>query len=160
MTEQVARTPYCTKIRYGITGAPILDGDDMDGSHAPGVGVRPTLIELVYIPDRDGKPAHVDASVTGTWTRFGQPDPDGFGGQVATHFRNGPDGWPTWLAEEARLHDPDTVAERIRVDALKAAGVEYVDCPACGACRPVGGDCGTCAFQARIAAELEARGLR
>lgn len=99
-----ARTPYCHKIRYGITGAPILDGDDMDGSHAPGVGVVPKVIELVYSPARDGKPARVDASVTGDWTRFGEPD--GFGGQVATHFKDGPDGWPAWLAEEARLHDP------------------------------------------------------
>ena len=102
-----ARTPYCTKIRYGITGVPILTADEMDGSFAPGVGVAPKLIELAYSPARDGKPARVDASVTGDWTRFGEPD--GFGGQVATHFKNGPDGWPAWLAEEARLHDPDAV---------------------------------------------------
>ena len=98
----VDRTPYCTKIRYGITGAPVLTEDEMDGSHAPGVGVRPTLIELVYSPARDGKPASVSASVTGEWMRFGQRD----GGEVTTHFKNGPDGWPAWLAKEARLHDP------------------------------------------------------
>lgn len=105
------RTPYCHKIRYGITGAPVLDGDEMDGSHAPGVGIAPKLIELVYSPGRAGKPAHVDASVTGDWTRFGEPDD--FGGQVTTHFKSGPDGWPEWLAEEARLHDPaaDQTAE-------------------------------------------------
>lgn len=109
MTE---RTPHCTKIRYGITGAPLLTEDEMDGSHAPGVGVAPTLVELVYSPARDGKPARVDASVTGDWTRFGEPD--GFGGRVTTHFKNGPDGWPAWLAEEARLHDPAAKAERLR----------------------------------------------
>ena len=102
------RTPYCHKIRYGVTGAPTLDGDDMDGSHAPAVGVIPKLIELVYSPARDGKPARVDASVTGDWTRFGEPDD--FGGQVTTHFKNGPDAWPAWLAEEARLHDPERAA--------------------------------------------------
>jgi hypothetical protein len=96
------RTPHCTKIRYGITGAPPLDESEMDGSHAPGVGVSPTSIELVYSAARDGKPASVSASVTGDWTRFGKPD----GGQVTTHFPDGPDGWPVWLAEEARLHDP------------------------------------------------------
>ena len=96
------RTPYCHKIRYGITGAPILTEDEMDGSHAPGIGVSPTLIELVYSAARDGKPASVSASVTGSWTRFGEPAD----GQVATHFKNGPDGWPAWLVEEARLHDP------------------------------------------------------
>lgn len=107
MTDQpptVDRTPYCHKIRYGITGAPILTEDEMDGTFAPGVGVRPTLIELVYSPARDGKPARINASVTGDWMRFGKPDP--FGGQATTHFKSGPDGWPAWLAEEARLHDP------------------------------------------------------
>jgi hypothetical protein len=104
VTETPARTPYCHKIRYGITGAPILTEDDMDGSHAPGVGVEPRLIELVYSTARDGKPASVSASVTGWWTRFGRRDePDD---QVTTHFKSGPDGWPYWLAEEARLHDP------------------------------------------------------
>ena len=107
MTDQlptIVRTPYCRKIRYGITGAPILTADEMDGTFAPGVGVAPTLIELVYSPARDGKPARVDASVTGDWMRFGKPEE--FGGQVTTHFKSGPDGWPAWLAEEARLHDP------------------------------------------------------
>ncbi len=108
------RTPYCTKIRYGITGVPTLDESEMDGSHAPGVGVRPTLIELVYSAARDGKPATVSASVTGEWMRFGQRDPGGFGGQVDVHFKSGPDGWPAWLAEEARLHDPATEVERLR----------------------------------------------
>ncbi len=102
------RTPYCHKIRYGITGAPILTEDDMDGSHAPGVGVEPRLIELVYSTARDGKPASVSASVTGWWTRFGRRDePDD---QMTTHFKSGPNGWPEWLAEEARLHDPDAAA--------------------------------------------------
>lgn len=103
MTE---RTPYCHKIRYGITGAPILDGDDMDGTHAPGVGLAPKVIELVYSAARDGKAASVAASVTGDWTRFGQRDPDGFGGQVTTHFGGDPSGWPEWLAAEVRMHDP------------------------------------------------------
>jgi len=26
--------------------------------------------------------------------------------ELLHHFKNGPDGWPEWLAEEARLHDP------------------------------------------------------
>lgn len=106
MTDQTARTPYCRKIRYGITGAPTLTEDEMDGSHAPGIGVAPALIELVYSAARDGKPASVTASVTGCWTRFGERAD----GQVTVHFKNGPDGWPAWLAKEARLHDP--AAER------------------------------------------------
>jgi hypothetical protein len=106
------RTPYCTKIRYGITGAPILTGDEMDGTFAPGVGIVPNLIELVYSPARDGKPASVTASVTGAWTRFGERNPDGFGGQMTTHFTKSLDSWPAWLATEARLHDPAVVSAR------------------------------------------------
>lgn len=126
------RTPYCHKIRYGITGAPILTEDEMDGSHAPGMGVSPTLIELIYSAARDGKPATVSASVTGSWTRFGQPAD----GQVTTHFTNGPDGWPEWLAEEARLHNPDAAmapqsvsrADVLRdaADALPEADLPFV----------------------------------
>jgi hypothetical protein len=100
------RTPYCHKIRYGITGAPTLTEDEMDGSHAPGIGVAPSLIELVYSAARDGKPASVSASVTGAWTRFGERAD----GQVTAHFADGPDSWPDWLAEEARLHDPAAVS--------------------------------------------------
>jgi hypothetical protein len=102
MTDQPTRTPYCTKIRYGITGAPILDCDEMDGSHAPGVGVAPKLVELVYSAPRDGKAAAVSASVTGGWTRFGRPGD----GEIAVHFTSDPASWPAWLAAEARLHDP------------------------------------------------------
>lgn len=102
MTNHIVRTPYCHKIRYGITGAPTIDESEMDGSHAPGIGVRPSLIELVYSSARDGKPASVSASVTGEWTRFGKPAD----GQVAVHFKGAVGSWPAWLAEEARLHDP------------------------------------------------------
>jgi hypothetical protein len=103
MNNQTARTLYAHKIRYGITGAPMLTEDEMEGSHAPGIRVAPALIELVYSAPRDGKPASVSASVTGPWTRFGERAD----GQMAVHFKNGPEGWPVWLAEEARLHDPD-----------------------------------------------------
>lgn len=106
------RTPYAHKVRYGVTGAPILTEDQMDGSHAPGVGISPTLIELAYIPARYDKPARIDASVTGWWTRFGKLDE--FGGQMTTHFKNGPEGWPAWLAEEARLHDQAEAQQEVR----------------------------------------------
>jgi hypothetical protein len=106
--DMITRTPYCHKIRYGVTGAPALTGDEMEGSHRPGIGLDPTLIELIYSPARDGKPATVSASVTGWWMDDGevsQPQDS-----VATHFRNGPDGWPVWLVEEARIHGPAPAA--------------------------------------------------
>jgi hypothetical protein len=107
VTDQTARTPYCRKIRYGITGAPTLTEDEMDGSYAPGIGAAPTLIELVYHSARDGKPASVTASETGSWMRLGQRAD----GQVTVHFAGSLDSWPQWLAAEARMHDPDVPAD-------------------------------------------------
>ncbi|MDX2696035.1 hypothetical protein [Streptomyces ipomoeae] len=43
--------------------------------------------------------------------------------------------------------------EAYRVAVLTKAGVEYEDCPVCGAAQAVGRPCNTCAFRARIAAE-------
>lgn len=106
----IFRTPYCRKVRYGVTGAPILDEGEMDGTFAPGVGLDPALIEFVYSSARDGRAARVDASVTGWWTRFGKRE--AINDQMTTHFVDGPDGWPAWLAEEARLHDPAAVSGR------------------------------------------------
>ncbi|MGW0948516.1 hypothetical protein ACWD4O_39000 [Streptomyces sp. NPDC002623] len=101
------RTPYCHKVRYGVTSAPVIDESHMDGSYAPGIGVSPVLVELVYSAARDGKPASVNATVNGWWMRHGervQPE-----GKVDVYFADGPDGWPAWMAEEARLHDPAVV---------------------------------------------------
>ncbi|MFI8872422.1 hypothetical protein [Streptomyces sp. NPDC055243] len=124
------RTPYCHKIRYGITGAPTLTEDEMSGSHAPGVGISPTLIELVYSAARDDKPARISASVTGWWTRFGKRDEPA--NEMTTHFADGPDGWPGWLAEEARLHDPAAApsapAERCGDVLTPVLGGESTEC--------------------------------
>jgi hypothetical protein len=119
MTDQITRTPYAHKIRYGITGTPVLTQDEMDGSHAPGIGVAPALVELVYNAPRDGKPASVSASVTGWWTRFGERAD----GQVTVHFADGPGGWPAWLAAEARLHDPDAAVSAGRAPAADRAAL-------------------------------------
>ena len=60
---------------------------------------------------------------------------------------------------DARKTELDKRLDALIVAALLAAGVQYVDCPVCGAAQPVAGECGTCAFNARMAAELAARGL-
>ena len=102
MTDQTARTPYCHKIRYGITGAPELPG--CEGSYAPEITIAPKVIEFVYSVAREGQPACVDAAVTGSWMRDGErvlPDRE-----ITHHYAHGPEGWPGWLVEEARLHDP------------------------------------------------------
>lgn len=64
--------------------------------------------------------------------------------------------FPLDTAAEAEL---DVRLDALIVEALVKAGVQYVDCPVCGAAQPVDGACGTCAFKARMAAELAARGL-
>jgi hypothetical protein len=61
--------------------------------------------------------------------------------------------------DEAATTELDQRLDALVVEALVKAGVQYVDCPACGAAQPVGGECGNCAFKARMAAELAERGL-
>ena len=61
--------------------------------------------------------------------------------------------------DEIAEHELDTRLDALIVEALIKAGVQYVDCPACGAAQAVGRPCDTCAFKARMAAELAARGM-
>lgn len=61
--------------------------------------------------------------------------------------------------DEAATAELDTRLDALIVEALLAAGVQYVDCPVCGAAQPVVGKCGNCAFKAWVAAEQAARGL-
>lgn len=67
----------------------------------------------------------------------------------------------TTAAVRGRCDEAAMIAlvDAVVTEALIAAGVQYVDCPVCGAGRPVVGDCPTCTFKARMAAELAARGL-
>jgi hypothetical protein len=61
--------------------------------------------------------------------------------------------------DEAATAELDLRLDALVVEALLAAGVQYVDCQVCGAAQSVGDPCGNCAFKARMAAELAARGL-
>jgi hypothetical protein len=61
--------------------------------------------------------------------------------------------------DEAATAELDKRLDALVVEALLKAGVQYVDCPVCGAAQPVGGECGMCAFTARMAAELAVRGM-
>lgn len=60
---------------------------------------------------------------------------------------------------EARERELDAKLDALVAEALLAAGVQYIDCQACGAARPVDGECGTCTYKAWVAAELAARGM-
>lgn len=61
--------------------------------------------------------------------------------------------------DEAATAELDLRLDALVVEALVKAGVQHVDCPACGAARPVAGECGNCAFKAWVAAEQAARGM-
>ena len=116
MTDETVRTPYAHKIRYGVTSAPHLPSVDL-----PEFGVIPTLVELIYSAARDDRPARVSASVTGYLTRDGKKVRPV--SQVAQHYSAGPNGWPEWLAAEARLH-----AAGIRDAARQASGQATAVC--------------------------------
>lgn len=123
MTDQTARTLYAHKIRYGVTGAPLLPNPDL-----PTFGVIPALVELVYSAARDGRPGCIGASVTGCLHRDGeavQPE-----SQTTQHYSNGPDGWPQWLANEARHHAGirDTARTAAGQQVAVCAMPEFMDC--------------------------------
>lgn len=61
--------------------------------------------------------------------------------------------------DEAGTAELDRRLDAVVTEALIKAGVQYVDCQACGAAQPVGGECGNCAYKAWVAAELAARGM-
>lgn len=61
--------------------------------------------------------------------------------------------------DEASTAELDRRLDAVIAEALIKAGVQYIDCQVCGAAQGVGRPCDTCAFKARMAAELAARGL-
>ncbi|MFD9564413.1 hypothetical protein [Streptomyces sp. NPDC059994] len=118
------RTPRCLKIRYRVADAPEVP---VEVYNAPDITLAPTFVEIRYLAPLGVQPAFVDATVTGYWMRGGervQPEKE-----MLHHFKNGPDGWPEWLAAEARLHDPqaDDAArrEQIRRALAEADGFNY-----------------------------------
>lgn len=131
------RTPYCHKVRYGVTDAPIIDGDQMIGSYAPGVGIAPVLIELVYSSPLPDRPSSVSATINGVCTRFGEPErPER---TMNAHFNDGPAGWPAWLAEEARLHDPNEVVDDDTPEGRRAESHDFQATSEACTCTDAGG---------------------
>jgi hypothetical protein len=95
------RTPRCLKTRYNVTDAPQIACGE--GSHAPGITLRPTEVEISYTAPYNGHPARVDALVDGCWTLNGTLLK---GEDVTEYYRNGAD-WPDWVTQEAREMNPD-----------------------------------------------------
>lgn len=93
------RIPIAHSVRYAARGLP-----DVPFLYGPGV-IRASEITLTYRAAPDSQLGRVHAYVKGRlWVDEREvPTADGYG----QHYDDGLDGWPEWLAEEARLHDPD-----------------------------------------------------
>lgn len=93
------RIPIAHSVRYAARGLP-----EVPFLYGPGA-IRPSEITLTYRAAPDSQLGRVHAYVKGRlWVDEREvPTTDGYG----QHYDDGLDEWPEWLAEEARLHDPD-----------------------------------------------------
>jgi hypothetical protein len=105
VTDQPAidRIPLAHSVHYAVRGAP-----EVPNQYGPGVLV-PSEITITYKSATDSQLGRIHAYVAGRIWVDGKETPLLPGGLYGQHYFDGLDGWPEWLAEEARLHDPDTV---------------------------------------------------
>lgn len=108
MTEQpyVLRVPLAHSVRYVARDLP-----DVPNQYGPGT-LRPSEITLTYRSAPDSQLGRVHAYVAGRIWVDGTELPVLPTGLYGQHYDEGLDGWPDWLIEEARLHDPETVRPR------------------------------------------------
>jgi hypothetical protein len=97
------RIPIGRNVTYAVRGMP-----PVANAYGPGFLV-PTEVSLTYRAAEDSQLGRFHAYVKGQWLRDGEVVPSGekLPGQ---HYNGDPANWPEWLAEEARLHDPDAAA--------------------------------------------------
>jgi hypothetical protein len=96
----IDRIPIAHSVRYVARGLP-----EVPNQYGPGV-LAPSEITLTYRPVPDPQLGRVHAYVAGRIWVDGVELPLLPGGLYGQHYDDGLDGWPAWLAEEARLHDP------------------------------------------------------
>jgi hypothetical protein len=106
----VDRIPLARSVRYAARGLP-----EVPNQYGPGV-LAPSEITLTYRAASDSQLGRVHAYVAGRIWVDGVETPLLPGGLYGQHYFDGLDGWPEWLAEEARLHDPDAPAVVPSVD--------------------------------------------
>lgn len=113
MTEtanpQPDRIPIGQSVAYVVRGMPEV-ADEYTAERT----IAPTEITLSYRSAPDSQLGRVSAYVKGWWMEGGARVP--MDKPVGRWFYNGPDGWPDWLAEEARLHDPDAAVPSAPAD--------------------------------------------
>lgn len=96
----VDRIPLAHSVRYVARGLP-----EVPNQYGPGLLV-PSEITLTYRSAPDSQLGRVHAYVAGRIWADGAELPLLPGGLYGQHYDDGLDGWPEWLAEEARLHEP------------------------------------------------------
>ncbi|MCI3279137.1 hypothetical protein [Streptomyces cylindrosporus] len=97
----IDRIPIGRSVTYAVRGAPEI-GDEYNTART----IAPTEITLNYRAVADGQLGRVSVYVKGWWMQDGKRVP--MDKPVGRWLYGDPDAWPKWLAEEARLHDPDT----------------------------------------------------
>ena len=100
----VDRIPLAHSIRYVARGLPEVPNKYGDGVLAP------SEITLTYRAAEDSQLGRVHAYVAGRLWVNGAEIPLLRGGLYGQHY-DGADDWPEWLAEEARLHDPEPAVQ-------------------------------------------------
>lgn len=107
---QPHRIPIAHSVVYAVRGVP-----EVPAEYTKGLTLAPTEITLTYRSASDSQLGRVHAYVKGWWMRAdGERYPTEK--PVGQHYYGGPEGWPAWLAEEARLHDPDASVPPAPVD--------------------------------------------
>ena len=94
------RIPITHSVVYAVRGLP-----EVPNKHGAGT-LEPREITLTYRAAPDSQLGRVHAYVAGRIWVNGAELPLLPGGLYGQHYDDGLDGWPEWLAEEARLHDP------------------------------------------------------
>lgn len=122
-TAEPLRIPIAHSVHYAARGLP-----EVPNQHGPGA-LAPCEITLTYRAASDSQLGRVHAYVAGRIWVDGKELPLLPGGLYGQHYFDGLDGWPEWLVEEARLHDPAVVPVPPPADraALRTAVVEAVD---------------------------------
>ena len=102
--NQPDRIPIGRSVVYAVRGMP-----DVPNQYGPGYLV-PTEITLTYRSTEDSQLGRVHAFVKGHWRREdGVREVDA--ALPGQHYYGDTAKWPEWLAEEARLHDPEPAAQ-------------------------------------------------
>ncbi|CAL9349427.1 hypothetical protein SUDANB1_00430 [Streptomyces sp. enrichment culture] len=108
------RIPLAHSVHYAVRGLP-----EVPNKHGAGV-LAPCEITLTYRAAPDSQLGRVHAYVAGRLWIDGAEIPTLSGGLYGQHYDDGLDDWPEWLAEEARLHDPERAAVS-QADVLREA---------------------------------------